>query len=190
MEQIAGWVAPVSTTIAACMTAANLGPRVTGWGFIVFSVGAVAWALVGLATGQGNLVWQNAILLLIDLIGIWRWLGREARYESGAARATARSRRAPATPDLFPASRFSGCPVIGVGGAVIGSSVDAMTECGTGRINYLVVREGGLAGVGERLHALPWSDVKVEGDGFRVDLDGEALAARPALLPDAWPRSA
>ena len=33
METIASWVAPIATTIAALMTASNLGSRVTGWGF-------------------------------------------------------------------------------------------------------------------------------------------------------------
>lgn len=88
MEQIANWVAPVATTLAAVMVAANLGARLTGVGFIVFSVGAVAWMAIGLATGQANLVWQNGILLAINLLGVWRWLGLRARYDKGAAAAT------------------------------------------------------------------------------------------------------
>ena len=88
MEQIASWVAPITTTLAAIMVAANLGARITGVGFIVFSVGAVAWMVIGLATGQANLVWQNAILLAINLLGVWRWLGLRARYDKGAAAAT------------------------------------------------------------------------------------------------------
>ena len=45
MESIAGWVAPVATTIAALMTASNLGSRITGYGFIVFTVGyaSIGW---------------------------------------------------------------------------------------------------------------------------------------------------
>ena len=54
MLAIAGWIAPAATTIAAIMTAANLGSRVTGWGFAVFSVGALAWIAVGASTGQQN----------------------------------------------------------------------------------------------------------------------------------------
>jgi hypothetical protein len=37
--------------IAAMMTPANLGARVTGWGFVLFSVGAVAWVTVALGSG-------------------------------------------------------------------------------------------------------------------------------------------
>ena len=37
MENIASWVATVATIIAALMTASNLGARITGYGFIVFT---------------------------------------------------------------------------------------------------------------------------------------------------------
>ncbi len=43
MESIATWLAPIATTIAALMTASNLGTRITGWGFVVFTVGSLAW---------------------------------------------------------------------------------------------------------------------------------------------------
>ena len=88
MEQIANWVAPVATTLAAIMVAANLGARITGVGFIVFSIGAVGWMVIGALTGQANLVWQNGVLLAINLLGVWRWLGLRARYDKGAAAAT------------------------------------------------------------------------------------------------------
>ena len=88
MDQIAQIVAPVATTIAALMVAANLGSRVTGFGFIMFSVGSVAWAVVGLSSGQSGLLWQNVVLVVVNMIGVWRWLGLRARYERGAAVAT------------------------------------------------------------------------------------------------------
>jgi Flp pilus assembly protein TadB len=81
-------VAPVATTIAAIMVAANLGSRITGFGFIVFSVGSIAWMAVGVALGQQGLIWQNVALLGINLFGVWRWLGLRARYDKGAAAAT------------------------------------------------------------------------------------------------------
>jgi hypothetical protein len=94
LEQIASWVAPIATTIAALMVAINAGSRITGFGFIVFSIGSIAWAMVGYATDQMNLVWQNVVLLVINIIGVWQWLGLRARYEKGAQAATDRSLRA------------------------------------------------------------------------------------------------
>ena len=91
MEQAANWVAPVATTIAAIMVAANLGSRLTGYGFIVFSVGSIAWMAVGWFNDQMNLVWQNVVLLGVNCVGIWRWLGLRARYEKGAQVATEQS---------------------------------------------------------------------------------------------------
>lgn len=91
MEQIASWVAPIATTVAALMVAINAGSRITGYGFIVFCIGSIAWALIGWFTDQMNLVWQNAILLVINLIGVWQWLGLRARYEKGAQAATEQS---------------------------------------------------------------------------------------------------
>ena len=88
METAANWIAPIATTLAAIMVAANLGSRFTGWGFVVFTVGSVAWIVIGAVTDQPNLLWQNVFLFGVNVIGIWRWLGIRARYEKGAGAAT------------------------------------------------------------------------------------------------------
>ena len=74
-EDITHYVAPAATMIAACMTAANLGPRVTGWGFAVFTIGSLSWCIIGIVSGQQSLVLTNAFLTLVNIVGIWRWLG-------------------------------------------------------------------------------------------------------------------
>jgi len=66
------------------MTASNLGARVTGWGFVVFTVGAAAWIVVGIATNQTQLLWGNIFPGFVNLFGIWRWLGRRARFSDAA----------------------------------------------------------------------------------------------------------
>ena len=93
METAANWIAPIATTIAAVMVAANLGTRITGWGFVVFGVGSVAWIVIGALTDQPNLLWQNVFLLVVNVVGVWRWLGIRARYEAGAGAATETSAR-------------------------------------------------------------------------------------------------
>ncbi len=92
METVFNWAAPIATTIAAVMVAANAGARITGYGFIVFCVGSIAWMGVGWLTGQANLLVQNGILLAINILGIWRWLGIRARCEKGAEIATEETR--------------------------------------------------------------------------------------------------
>ena len=78
MEQITSWIAPVASIAGVLITASNLGARITGYGFIVFTIGSIAWTLLGLSTGQPSLIWTNALLTFLNIFGIWRWLGRQA----------------------------------------------------------------------------------------------------------------
>jgi hypothetical protein len=186
MTEIAGWVAPAATMIAAMMTAANLGARVTGWGFVVFTIGSISWTVVALATGQQNLLWTNAFLTLVNGVGIWRWLGRQARYEDGGQAASARSARARA-PTLFQVSALAGSKLSDAHGETIATIVDGMMRCSDSALAYVVVSEGGLGGVGERLHALKPRDLVFTEEGVQCRLTAEDLKARATLTPGAWP---
>jgi len=189
IEDVAGWIAPVATAIAAIMTAANLGTRVTGWGFVVFLIGSLAWSAVGAATGQTNLLLTNGFLTLVNLIGIWRWLGRQARYEKHGQEAEAAS-EARAAPDLKTLSSLIGARVRGVDDNDIGEAIEAMLECDSGRINYIVVRSGGVGGVGERLRAIPRDDLTIGEDMIRLTLDADSFEALPDWQPQAPPPKA
>jgi len=186
MESLATWVAPIATTIAALMTASNLGSRITGYGFIVFTVGSLAWMTLGITTGQANLLWQNLILTALNLFGIWRWLGRQARIEDGGM--TAQDQSADLSSEtLFPASLLTKAKLVGAGGAELGSSVEAMLGCRSGRPVYLVIAEGGVGGVGETLRRLEWRDAHVEDDRLVTRLDPAQFAAAEHLARDQWP---
>ena len=65
MEQLASYVAPVATTIAALIVASNLGSRITGAGFIVFTIGSIAWALLGLFVASLALAPANVLVALV-----------------------------------------------------------------------------------------------------------------------------
>ena len=186
MEQIASIVAPVATTIAAFVVASNFGARITGYGFIDFTVGSNAWAMLGQATGQPNLLWQNVLLTLLNLFGIWRWLGRQSRIEEGGEAAAEASGHSPGEA-LFPVSLLVKAPILDRGGQEIGSCVDAMAGCDSGRLRYVVASEGGLAGVGETLRRLPWSDARVDDERLRLRLDGAGFCTLPTIDRDEWP---
>ena len=186
MESLATWVAPIATTIAALMTASNLGSRVTGYGFAVFTVGSLAWLTLGIATGQANLLWQNVILTALNLFGIWRWLGRQTRIEEGGVAAQEQSADL-TTETLFPASLLSRAKLVGAGGAELGSSVEAMLGCQSGRPAYLVIAEGGIAGVGETLRRVQWRDITVDEDRLLSRLTPVEFAAGEELTRDQWP---
>jgi hypothetical protein len=189
MTEIAEWIAPIATMIAALMTASNLGPRVTGWGFVVFTIGAIAWIAIALATGQSNLLWQSIVLLVVDVFGVWRWLGQETRWVEGAISAAQASERA-SVPKLFPASLFAGGAVADRAGGHIGHSVDAMMQCEDGRVSYVVIRSGGIGGVGETLREVPWREFRVGEDRIALDLTPEDFEALPPIDPQRWPARA
>jgi membrane protein implicated in regulation of membrane protease activity len=185
MADSISWIATVATILAASMTAANLGSRITGYGFAVFLIGSLAWLTTGLMTGQPALVWTNAVLTLLNIFGVWRWLGRQARVEEGARSASEASEETPGEA-LFPISLLSRAPVIS-GSAELGRCVDAMAGCTSGRLSYVVVSEGGVAGVGETLRRLPWSKAHVDGEHVEVALDQGAFSRLDQLQRDQWP---
>lgn len=187
MGEIAGWVAPIATAIAAMMTASNLGTRVTGWGFVVFTIGSLAWITVALATDQTNLLLANGFLTLVNFVGIWRWLGRQATYDKGAQAAETESERKQ-VPELFQLGALPGKPVTDASDSTLGHVVDGMAECRSGRISYLVVREGSDITLNERLHALPWKRVAVDQERVRLT-DAQGLEEIPAIDAARWPAS-
>ena len=186
MGEIAGWIAPIATMIAACVTAANLGARVTGWGFVIFTFGSIAWTAYGHATGQPNLLWQNLALTAVNLVGVWRWLIRQARFDDWARTAAEKSERRP-SPTLFPVSSVTGASVAGIDGATLGTVVDAMATCDEGRIAYLVVSAGPAGGLGAALHILPWDDVRASPDGIETSLGKEAFERLELADAAEWP---
>jgi hypothetical protein len=185
MTDLFPWIATIATIVAAFLTAANLGPRITGYGFCVFFVGSLAWLAVGLMTDQPALVWTDSVLTVLNLFGIWRWLGRETKVEEGGRSATKASEQTPGEA-LFPISMLSTAPVMS-GTAELGRCVDAMAGCSSGQLDYLVVSQGGVAGVGETLRRLPWRAARVDGTFVVTDVDAERFGNLEELARDQWP---
>jgi len=185
MADTLSWIATFATITAALMTASNLGSRVTGYGFVVFTAGAFCWLIVGNLTRQPALMWTNVALLAVDVFGIWRWLGRQARVEEGARAATEAS-AALASETLFPVSLLSHAPVIGRG-VELGRCVDAMAGCDSGTLSYVVVSEGGVAGVGETLRRLPWSRARIAEEKLMTQMGEREFDLLEELSRDEWP---
>lgn len=179
------WIATIATIIAASMTAANLGSRITGYGFAVFLVGSLAWLATGLLSDQPALVWANVVLTILNIFGIWRWLGRQSRVEEGARSAAQASEATPGE-TLFPISLLTRAPV-DCSGREVGHCIDAMTGCRSGQLNYLVVSQGGVAGVGETLRRLPWRGAQVEAEKVTVDMSASEFDGLEELTRDEWP---
>ena len=181
MNDLLSWFATAATIGGAFLTASNLGTRGTGAGFIVFLFGSLSWIGVSLMTGQQALLWTNIVLTFLNLFGIWRWLGRQARMEDGAKAAAEASELTPGEA-LFPVSLLTRAKVL-ASGKEIGSCVEAMAGERSGKLAYVVVSEGGVAGVGERLFKLPWSNAKMDD----VRLTADDAPPLEELNKDQWP---
>ena len=62
-------------TLAALIVSLNLGRRITGWAFVLFVTSSLA--LIGWGFFQEDsegIGYQNIALLLINLVGVWRYL--------------------------------------------------------------------------------------------------------------------
>ena len=185
MADTISWIATAATIVAAFMTASNLGSKITGHGFAVFLLGSLCWLTVGILTGQPALTWTNVALTLLNIFGVWRWLGRQAGVEEGARTASEQSEHTPGEA-LFPISLLTHGPVE-CGGERVGTCVDAMAGCSSGKLAYVVVSVGGLAGVGETLRRLPWTEAQAIDDKLEVGLAPSRFRQLEELAKDDWP---
>ncbi|WP_232473863.1 hypothetical protein [Sphingomonas sp. MA1305] len=71
------WFASISGMIAATIVSLDWGRRDTGWGMVLFCLSAIAWITGAVLTRDWALGTQNSVLLLIDMLGVYRYLLRD-----------------------------------------------------------------------------------------------------------------
>ena len=74
MNSPAEWFAAIGAVLAASMIAGDLGRRITGWAFVLFTLVSVVWVIAALANGTMPLAIQNAIMICVNGWGIWQYL--------------------------------------------------------------------------------------------------------------------
>ena len=74
LAEILEWYATISGVIAAIMLAGDFGRRVTGFGFILFCTMNIAWIAFAQMDDTGGLMWQNIVLFVVNLVGVWQYL--------------------------------------------------------------------------------------------------------------------
>ncbi|WP_267396868.1 MULTISPECIES: hypothetical protein [unclassified Sphingomonas] len=72
------WFASISGMIAAGVVSLDWGRRDTGWAMVLFCLSAVAWITGAVMAKDWALGTQNVVLLMIDMLGVYRYLVRDA----------------------------------------------------------------------------------------------------------------
>ena len=72
--EVLRWVASVGTMGAGLVLAARVRPRLMGWAFVVLTLGSIIWVGIGYLTKEYALMAQNAVITVINVFGIYRWL--------------------------------------------------------------------------------------------------------------------
>ena len=81
-------------------------------------------------------------------------------------------------------------PTVASDGQTVGRTVEALIECATGAVNYVVVASGGIAGIDEHLRAVPREAVEFACDRIRLKMRADEFEALDVLKPGKWPASA
>lgn len=95
-------------------------------------------------------------------------------------------------PFVMAADTLEGNKVVDPSGAEIGTIDHIMLDVIGGRVAYAVLAMGGFLGIGEKLHALPWSALTLDTRRkcFVLGIERDHLKAAPGFDKDRWPTMA
>lgn len=93
-------------------------------------------------------------------------------------------------PAVLSSSTLTGDDVVDREGNKLGTLKELMIDLDRGEVAYAVLSRGGMAGIGEKLFAVPWALLEVDTDRRRVvlDVEEEVLDNSPGFDPDNWPQ--
>jgi len=77
-------------------------------------------------------------------------------------------------------------------GESLGKIHDLVLNFDNGDIAYVVISSGGVLGIGDTLHAVPWKALSLnsQGDGFILNIDQTAWKNAPSFKENDWPEVA
>ena len=76
--QMLQWYGAGASVVAAAVVAADLGRRMMGWAFVLFVTASIALIVWGFMQPDSKGIGvQNAIMLVINLLGVYRYLIRK-----------------------------------------------------------------------------------------------------------------
>jgi sporulation protein YlmC with PRC-barrel domain len=85
-------------------------------------------------------------------------------------------------------SKIIGTDVVNSKGEKIGDVEDIVLDA-KGNVAYAVVSTGGFLGVGDKMHAVPWTAIRTNTgtDNFMLDVDKDRLRSAPGFDQSSWP---
>jgi sporulation protein YlmC with PRC-barrel domain len=89
-------------------------------------------------------------------------------------------------PDVMAAATLNGNKVVSSDSQHVGKISDIMLDVRSGRIAYAVLSTGGFLGIGDTLHAIPWSALTLDtiDKCFVVDIPAQRLKDEPGFDKD------
>lgn len=91
----------------------------------------------------------------------------------------------------FRASKLTGMNVRNMQGEELGTINDFMVDVQTGKVQYAAMSVGGVLGVGDKLFAVPFAQLKFDHGQdemfFVLDMSKEKIAAAPGFNQNDWP---
>jgi sporulation protein YlmC with PRC-barrel domain len=87
---------------------------------------------------------------------------------------------------IIAADKVEGTAVYNMAGDKVGTIRDVMIDKISGKVVFATMATGGVLGIGEKYHALPWNVLTYNTDlgGYQLDVDREKLEAGPAATEE------
>lgn len=96
------------------------------------------------------------------------------------------------TPRFLSSSTLSGDAIKNPQGESLGDLKDIMIDTESGKVAYAVLSFGGILGLGDKLFAVPWESLAVDGENkcLILNVSKERLKDAPGFDKDHWPNFA
>jgi sporulation protein YlmC with PRC-barrel domain len=96
------------------------------------------------------------------------------------------------SPNILSAGTIIGNKVVNPKGENIGKINEIMLDLDHGTISYAVLQFGGVMGMGDKLFAIPWQALEIDGDKkrFILRVDKKVLDKAEGFDQDNWPDAA
>lgn len=97
--------------------------------------------------------------------------------------------RKSSSPKLFTATGISGMPVLDDDGTPLGKAVEALVECRSGEVRYVVVATTSSACIAKQLRPVSRRDIVFTSDELGLQITRGAFDDIAPIDPDSWPLS-